>query len=205
MPVRQDNDGRWFFRKVVTLPDGTTKRISGWPAINKAWAAKKAEEDAILRFVDEARRPANDQASKEEIPTFGKFVDERWLPTYPAAAGNRATTTKEKMMHVRLYLKPVLGKLRLDQIKGEVVDRLFASLRSPRPAGRDGKRTRVLSAKSIKNIRVTLRRILASAVEWEVIEKLPALPEVPCDARTAGLRGLMDLGPLWHVSGHERC
>ena len=178
MPVRLDNRGRWFFRKVVTLPDGSTKRLSGWPAINKAWAAKKAEEDAILRLLDEARNPTNDHATKEEIPTFEKFVEERWLPTYPAAAGNRATTTKEKELHLRLYLKPVLGGMLLDEIKGEAVDRLFASLRSPRPVGTDGKRSRVLSPKTIKNVRATLRRVLASAVEWGVIEKIPALPKV---------------------------
>jgi hypothetical protein len=35
----------------------------------------------------------------------------------------------------------------------------------------------MLSDKSIKNIRATLRRILASAVEWELIDRIPNLPK----------------------------
>ena len=38
--------------------------------------------------------------------------------------------------------------------------------------------THVLSPKTIKNVRATLRRVLASAVEWGVIEKIPAPPKV---------------------------
>ena len=34
---------------------------------------------------------------------------------------------------MRIYLKPALGKLRLDEIKGEVADPLFADLRQPPP------------------------------------------------------------------------
>lgn len=39
-------------------------------------------------------------------------------------------------------------------------------------------RTRVLAPKTIKNIRATLRRVLASAVEWEFIDKVLSLPKV---------------------------
>ena len=61
----------------------------------------------------------------------------------------------------------MLGNLRLDKIKGQPVDKLFAEMRA-----------KGLAAKSIKNIRATLRRILASAVEWEVIDAIPRLPKV---------------------------
>ena len=33
--------------------------------------------------------------------------------------GNRPTTVREKELHVRLYLKPAFGPLRLDAIRGE--------------------------------------------------------------------------------------
>jgi len=39
---------------------------------------------------------------RKEVPTFGAFVDERWWPTYPAAAGNRHTTVREKESLVRV-------------------------------------------------------------------------------------------------------
>ena len=54
------------------------------------------------------------------------------MPTYPASAGNRLSTVREKEFHLRVHLKPALGKLKLDAIKGEVIDRLFAGLRKPR-------------------------------------------------------------------------
>lgn len=66
---------------------------------------------------------------KKEAPTFAQFVDESWWPTYPSSVGNAPSTIVEKEHHLRLHLKPELAKVRLDRIKGEVVDRLFAALR----------------------------------------------------------------------------
>jgi integrase len=129
--------------------------------------------------------PPPEAVEKQEVPRFDKFVDEQWMGTYPDSVGNRPSTIKEKELHIRLYLKPALGKLKLDEIRGEVVDRLFAGLRKPRPTrkqrqegDKDEESRRVLSPKTIKNVRATLRRILASAVEWGVIDKVPALPRV---------------------------
>ena len=105
--------------------------------------------------------------ARKEVPTFGTFVDSRWWPTYPQAAGNRPTTIVEKSYHLRCYLQPAFADVRLDELRGEAVDRFFASLRG------EG-----LGLKTIKNIRATLRRILASAVEWEILDALPRLPKI---------------------------
>jgi hypothetical protein len=35
---------------------------------------------------------------------------------------------EEEELHLRMPLKPALGHLKLDEIRGEVVDRLFAGL-----------------------------------------------------------------------------
>jgi hypothetical protein len=94
---------------------------------------------------------------KKEAPTFQEFVSERWLSTYPKSVGNRPTSIREKEIHVRVHLLPVLGRLRLDRISGEVVARLFARLRTKLPD------KKALAEKTIKNVRATLRRILASA------------------------------------------
>jgi hypothetical protein len=69
MPVRRDSGGVWRYRKVVTLPDGTTERISGTPAINKQWAALRAEEDHVRRLLDEARNPR----TRKEVPTLDEW------------------------------------------------------------------------------------------------------------------------------------
>jgi integrase len=107
---------------------------------------------------------------RKEVPTFGAFVDERWWPTYPAAAGNRHTTVREKESHLRCHLKPALERYKLDEIKRETLDRLIAKLI----------REKGLSPKRAKNIFATLRRILVSAWEWEVIPNLPRFPKVKC-------------------------
>ena len=161
MPVARDKrDGTWRYRKVVTSPDGRKVRISGTPAINTKRAAEAEERAHILRVL-------NPIAQRKEVPTFARFVEDRWWPTYPAAAGNRSTTITEKEIHLRLHLKPVLGDVPLDKVQGEVVSRMLAALRA-----------KGLGEKSVKNVLTTLRRILGSAVEWGYLDGVPSLPRV---------------------------
>lgn len=157
---RDKRNGNWRYRKVVELPDGRKVRIFGTPAINTKQAAEAAERADILRTLDP-------RVERKEVPRFRTFVEERWWPTYPAAAGNRATTKYEKEIHLRLHLLPVLGQVPLDKVRGEVVSRLLATLRG-----------KGLGEKSVKNVRATLRRILASAVEWGLLDAVPPLPRV---------------------------
>jgi integrase len=107
------------------------------------------------------------QPTKEPVPTFSRFVNEQWLPVYPSSAGNGPSTVAEKEKHIELHLEPVLGSMQLDRIDARAVSRLFAELRG-----------KGLAPKYIKNIRATLRTILATAVKWDVIEKLPELDRI---------------------------
>ena len=160
MVVRRDKNGKWRYRKVVQLPDGSKTRIFGTPAINTKLEAERAEREHIARTL-------NPPPKAKEVIRFKTFVQDKWWPTYPKAAGNRHTTVREKEQHLRLHLLPVLGELRLDQVRGEAVDRLFAALLD-----------KGLGAKSRKNVRATLRRILASAVEWDYLDAIPPLPRI---------------------------
>lgn len=81
-------------------------------------------------------------------------------------------SVREKEIHCRLHLLPFFGRHRLDRITGELVARFFAELRS------ETEEHDPLSEKSVKNIRATLRRILASAKEWHEIAAIPDLPKV---------------------------
>jgi integrase len=160
MAVRRDKNGTWRYRKVVRMPDGTKVRISGTPTIHTKLEAERAEREHIQRVL-------NPPPERKEVPTFAKFVEEKWWPTYPKAASNRPMTVREKEIHIRRHLKPALGSLPLTAIRGEPVDRFFAKL------GDNG-----LREKSRKNVRATLRRILASAVEWGYLDAVPPLPKV---------------------------
>src|SRR5690348_9609308 len=117
MAVRRDRKQRWRYRKVVRLGDGSVTRVSGTPAINTKLEAERAERAHVERVLRPVVAPA-----VKEVPTFSEFVDEKWWPTYPAAAGNRHTTVREKEVHLRCHLKPHLGSVRLDHVRGLVVD-----------------------------------------------------------------------------------
>ena len=150
----------WIVDFLYVHPSGKRDRVRRKSPVNTKRGAEQYERELRAAIL-------NPPPKVKEVPTFKTFVEKRWLPVYPKAVGNRPSTIREKESHLKLYLKPELGELRLDKIRGEVVDRLFASLR-----------TRGLKPKSIKNVRATLRRILASAVEWEVIDTIPPLPKV---------------------------
>jgi integrase len=141
--------------------DGRRERVRKVSPVQTHRGADEYERQLRTAFL-------NPTEPKKEVPTFGAFVDERWWPTYPAAAGNRHTTVREKEGHLRCHLKPALERYRLDEIKREVLDRLIAKLTKEKG----------LSPKRAKNIFATLRRILVSAVEWEVIPSLPRFPKV---------------------------
>jgi hypothetical protein len=161
MAVRRDSNGRWRYRKVVKLPNGSTERISGTPTLNTRRDAERAERDHIERLL----RPT--VAPTREVMSFREFAEKHWLPTYPRAAGNRATTLREKETHLRVHLVPRLGTVPLHEVRGQVVDRFFAELTA---AG--------LREKSRKNIRATLNKMLVTAVEWGMLEVLPRLPRI---------------------------
>jgi integrase len=111
---------------------------------------------------------------KKEPPLFSDFA-KRWIETYPAAAGNRKSTKRDKEMHLRVHIEPAFKSLRLDQIRGEVVDKFFADL-STKDVGK--KRKKKLSPKTIRNIRTTLAKMFVTAVEWGELGVAPKLPKV---------------------------
>jgi hypothetical protein len=162
MPVRRDERGRWRYQKVVRLPDGRRVRVSGTPTLNTKLEAEREEREHIRRAIEGKHAKA--------VPTLTQFVEGRdgWLQTYPGAVGNRPSSIREKEVHWRFHIKPVLGSKRLDEIKRDTLDAFFSRLRQQGRRGRNKQDGRRLSPKSVKNVRTTLRRMLMSAVEWEI-------------------------------------
>lgn len=140
-------------------------------------AARKAIRDGETKA--DNIRVGIERAPAADI-SFRDFVTDRWMKTDPKARGNRDTTIAEKQAHLDRYLMPALGDVPLAKVRGEVIDRLFAALRSDQLADENtGRYARgPLSNKTVKNVRATLRRILQAAVEWEVLPAVPALPKV---------------------------
>ncbi len=151
----------WMVDVDLQHPDGRRTRIRKVSPVPTRRGAEQYERELRQALAVGTYR------EEREVLTFKEFVEEKWWPTYPKAVGNRATTVREKEIHLRVHLLPVLGTVKLDQVRGEVVHRLFAELHE-----------KGLAPKTRKNVRATLRRLLASAVEWGYLEAVPLLPKV---------------------------
>jgi integrase len=93
--------------------------------------------------------------------TLGAFLD-TWLNEV-AKPSVRHWTYKGYEVHVRLHLKPTLGRLALDRLEPAHIQRLL-----------NEKVKSGLSPKSVRYIRGTLRTALNHAVRWGYISRNPA-------------------------------
>ena len=121
MPVFRDETGRWRYRVVVDLLDGTTTRINGSAPRNENTkdAAKQAERDHIARMqhgeaVPEATPATLATPAKKEI-TFRHFAKE-FMETY-AKTNNKPSEQKNKRLILEGHLLPALGDLNLSAIR----------------------------------------------------------------------------------------
>jgi integrase len=178
MPVRRDSRGVWRYRKVLCLPGGTRRRISGTPAINKRWAAEKAEETEIRRLLDVAAQPK----PRKEVPTFEEWFLGRYMREWCEAQHNKPSTVDEKRSIFDHHLRGFLGSLRLDAIDVGVIQALKAAMNE-----RANRYAKPLSLKTRNNVLAVLSNALNYAEEVELIEKAPRIrpykferPEIEC-------------------------
>jgi hypothetical protein len=106
-------------------------------------------------------------APPKVYPTLGQFIEKEWLPTYPAAGKNRPSTVREKRKHLSVHIVPALGNVRINEVSKRCLDEFLAGLTK-----------KGLSPKTCVNVCLTLRRILRSALEWDVIETMAAFPRI---------------------------
>jgi integrase len=109
----------------------------------------------FLRLVN----PELDRAAKKEVPTLQAFAP-RFIEGHAKANRLKPSGIASKSALLRLYLIPAFGRLRLDAIKNEDVQRLKAQLEHKSP-------------KTVNNVLTVLSVLLKKAVEWEVIERMP--------------------------------
>lgn len=145
----------------------------------KRGSATFATEGAAKKFLRDKETEADDVRSgrvqppappKPPSPLVKDFARD-WMTTYCTSAGNRETTVEAKQHHLDHHIVPGLGELRLDQIRGEAVDKFFAGLKKKRGSGPIAEKTR-------KNIRTTLFTMLKTAVRWGHLDAVPELPNI---------------------------
>ena len=154
--VRPYRRGGWEVDVRVLLPNGTRRRERRRAPVSSKTAARRwgqARERELL-----IHRPARTQPRKE-VPTLQGFAT-RYLDGHARANRQKPSTIVTKEILLRVHLVPLLGAKRLTAITNEDVQRLKGALRDKAP-------------KTVNNVLTVLNVLLKTAVEWQVIDRLP--------------------------------
>lgn len=155
MAVERDpRNGKWRYRKRITLADGRKVRIKGTPAINTKKAAEDAERAHIERVMNPGAQP------RKEGPRFSEFGDE-FLETY-ARNNNKHSEYMSKNAILKNHLEPAFGKKRMSAIGERDIERFKAA-----------QLARGLSPKTVNNQLTVLRRMFVIAKRWELVDSMP--------------------------------
>jgi integrase len=157
--IRPYVSGGWEVDIRVHLPDGTVVRERRKaPTASKAAAERWAEARERVLLVNGKPKPRQTEEVRQ-IPTLREFAG-RFVDGYAKANRLKPSGLASKRSVLRVHLVPLLGDKRLDQISTEDVQRLKAALERR-------------SAKTVNNVLTVLGVLLRTAVEWDVIERIP--------------------------------
>lgn len=160
--IRQRADGKWEARITVGINPGTGKplRKSVYGHTQKE-VRKKATE--IQQAIDSGTFQLPDKT------TVGEWLD-TWLETFCAAKVKPLTLSSYEMV-VKRHIKPSLGALRLQALRGVHVQKMYNTMIS-----------KGLSPKTVKNVSAILHKALSIAVKQGIIHANPCeaaeLPKV---------------------------
>jgi integrase len=173
MPVRRNARGRWIYRTLVKLKDGTKVRIFGTPTLDTKEAAQEAERAHILRVLN----PLPD-AVKKEVPTYEEWfwgsdstatepIGRFWIE-WVVARKNKPSEVESKQGIYTCHLRNAFGKLRLNEIDESAIARFRASLLAHKIG-----ENRTMSEKRINNILAVLSKSLRYAHRVRLIDNVP--------------------------------
>ena len=187
--LKNSNHGSWAFK--TDLPVGPTgkRRRAG----QGGFASRREAEAALTDLRDRVNKRTHVDGGKQ---TVGEYLD-TWLA---GKAGLRSTTAKSYREHLDLYLKPVLGHIKLTDLNERDIDGLFAAMRllgvpgvplSSNPelasllaARKTTRPPKHLSPATHRRMHATLRSALNAAVRRRLISRNPALYiELPSGGR----------------------
>jgi integrase len=154
--LTEPGHGRWFFAVQVTTAAGRRGRVR-----RGGFATQAAAERARQAFL-----ALPDAAAAGRAWTVQRWI-EQWLDTRTEHV--RASTLRGYREHVRHYLIPLLGHLRLASVRTAHVQAAFRIIMAGKT--RSG---RLLASSTVDRIRATLRTALAEAVRQGLIEHNPA-------------------------------
>ena len=154
--VRPTASGSWEVDIHVVLPNGRRHRARRRLKVSsKSAALHWGREQERRLLVGKIHKPQR----KREVPTLKAFAD-RFLDGHAKANRQKPSTIATKETLLRVHLRPLLGTKRLDAITNEDVQRLKTALAARAP-------------KTVNNVLTVLNVLLKTAVEWDVIDRVP--------------------------------
>jgi integrase len=156
--VRPYVTGGWEVDIRVVLPDGTV--------IRERRKAQQSSESSARRWAEARERhlllhgkPKPVRKEERKTPTLREFAP-RFLDGYATANRLKPSGVSSKEVAIRVHLFPQFGDKRLDDITTENVQQLKSAMVARSP-------------KTVNNVLTVLSVMLRTAVEWNVIERVP--------------------------------
>lgn len=154
--IRQRSDGTWEARLTIGTDPGTGKTLRK-SIYGKTQADVRRKMTAMQRSIDNGTYQAPDKTTVSEWM-------ETWMETFCATTIKPLTYSSYEVA-VRRHIKPSIGALRLQSVRGIHVQKLYNDMTA---AG--------LSAKTVKNVAAVLHKAFSVALKQGLVQINP------CDA-----------------------
>src|SRR5215471_18163033 len=157
--VRPYMDGGWEVDIRLCLPDGTVLRERKKSPVSAKGAAQRWGEarERVLLVQGKPNRPAKEVL---QTPTTLREFAPRFIEGHAKANRLKASGIASKESALRVHLLPILGNKPLASITTEDVQQLKSALGTKSP-------------KTVNNVLTVLNVLMRTAVEWNVIERVP--------------------------------
>jgi integrase len=152
-------------RRCMTL-DCAGSRFT-WAFIVDAGRKPDGTRRQIKRMGFESRGHADEALSELAV---GEYLLARWLPRTRTGEKTRA----DREMHMRVYVVPRIGGLKLEEVSGDELTLLYDDLaargrtRAPHPEFGHG-----LSPTTVRRVHTMLHKAFADAIRWGLLERNP--------------------------------
>lgn len=151
LEVRASGGRTWYFRYRDSHSKQRQFRLADAADLSLEQARKRV--DAMRGQIALGKDPAQEKAILRQVPTFGEFIKERYLPFIQGY--KRSWKTDESLL--RNHLLPVFGKRHLDEIsKSEIV------------AMHHGRKANGAAPGSANRLLIMVRYIFNLAQRWEI-------------------------------------
>jgi integrase len=158
--IRERPGGKGYVVDVrIRQLDGSWYRERHRVALATRSAAQRWAQQLESAIVAEGGKRRKEEEKPRVVPTLAEFWP-RFMEGYARANQEKPSTLDTKELLWRAHLDPMLGKLRLDAIDDEQVQRLKGKRADRNP-------------KTVNNILALLSKVLKVAVEWKVIQAMP--------------------------------